>query len=333
MEHTLFVNGKKYITAREASALFGYESDYVGQLIRAGRVAGKLVGRSWFLDPEELEQYMKNRSREARGRKRGSRAQVKPLVARVHTYERLPQQSIFNPSKLPGAGNVPDQLLSWWPTFFETEVQKSLLPESIPQSAKADTNTEAPQSTELHPVADLGTTPLSVSLGESREEVSKNSPQNMLNSPALNATTAPISPHEDQIKERIVSGERRVPITYHPDAHPLIPALTKPMKTDIVAAPPSKQGAKALLVPAGVVTAQTLTIDRYGYLRSLGKLLAAAFALSAFLFAVLSGFLSGTYAVTRPIAQIATPPAPAAFGFIAHVAINVYLALGHLLQL
>ena len=48
---TLAIEGKNYVTARYAAEITGYEPDYIGQLIRGGKIFGKLVGRSWYVDP------------------------------------------------------------------------------------------------------------------------------------------------------------------------------------------------------------------------------------------------------------------------------------------
>ncbi len=60
---------KRYITLKEAAALSGYSSDYVGQLIRSGKILGKRVYANpvWMTTEEELMNYLEadraNRSR------------------------------------------------------------------------------------------------------------------------------------------------------------------------------------------------------------------------------------------------------------------------------
>jgi len=58
---TLYLKGKKYISARRAADITGYDSDYVGQLCRAKKITANLVGRSWYvLESEILEHKNKN---------------------------------------------------------------------------------------------------------------------------------------------------------------------------------------------------------------------------------------------------------------------------------
>jgi hypothetical protein len=54
MKDTLILQNKKYISAKRAAVIFGYTSDYVGQLCRDGKLECTMVGRSWFLNEESL---------------------------------------------------------------------------------------------------------------------------------------------------------------------------------------------------------------------------------------------------------------------------------------
>ena len=54
----LELSGKRYISTRRAGRENGYHSDYIGQLIRGGKVVGQKVGRSWYVDEESLAVYL-----------------------------------------------------------------------------------------------------------------------------------------------------------------------------------------------------------------------------------------------------------------------------------
>jgi outer membrane biosynthesis protein TonB len=54
----LEISGKRYISTRRAAREHGYHSDYMGQLIRGGKVAGQKVGRSWYIDEQSLAAYL-----------------------------------------------------------------------------------------------------------------------------------------------------------------------------------------------------------------------------------------------------------------------------------
>ncbi len=54
MKDNLILQDKNYISAKLASVIFGYTSDYVGQLCRLGKLECKMIGRSWFVSEESV---------------------------------------------------------------------------------------------------------------------------------------------------------------------------------------------------------------------------------------------------------------------------------------
>lgn len=57
MGNEILFDGKKYISARRAAQITGYNSDYIGQLCRKGALDCKLVGRAWFVGEKSLEDH------------------------------------------------------------------------------------------------------------------------------------------------------------------------------------------------------------------------------------------------------------------------------------
>lgn len=55
----LEISGKRYISSRRAAKENKYHSDYIGQLIRAGKVVGQKVGRSWYVEVSSLDAYLR----------------------------------------------------------------------------------------------------------------------------------------------------------------------------------------------------------------------------------------------------------------------------------
>ena len=55
-------SGSKYITLKEASKMTGYSPDYLGQLIRKGKLPGKQVylNVAWMTTEEDLRDYLSN---------------------------------------------------------------------------------------------------------------------------------------------------------------------------------------------------------------------------------------------------------------------------------
>ncbi len=70
----LELSGRRHLSAKRAAREHRYHSDYIGQLIRSGKVAGQKVGRSWYVDAESLSAYLVGESQPA------APAQVPPAV-------------------------------------------------------------------------------------------------------------------------------------------------------------------------------------------------------------------------------------------------------------
>ncbi len=84
-----------YITLKEASEQFGYTQDYLGQLIRKGKIPGKLVYShvAWVTTPEAVDAY----KRKAKGKKDMSVHQIDvphEFVTETyhHTKDVLPEE-------------------------------------------------------------------------------------------------------------------------------------------------------------------------------------------------------------------------------------------------
>jgi excisionase family DNA binding protein len=48
---------EKYISLKQAAEISGYHQDYLGQLIRKGKIKGKKIGRDWFILEEEIKKF------------------------------------------------------------------------------------------------------------------------------------------------------------------------------------------------------------------------------------------------------------------------------------
>jgi len=58
---------KGYITLKEAAVIANYSPDYVGQLIRAGKIKGEQVysNLAWVTTEEEIQSYLADKNRTA----------------------------------------------------------------------------------------------------------------------------------------------------------------------------------------------------------------------------------------------------------------------------
>lgn len=54
----LEISGKRFISSKRAAKENRYHVDYIGQLIRSGKVVGSKVGRTWYVDARSLATYL-----------------------------------------------------------------------------------------------------------------------------------------------------------------------------------------------------------------------------------------------------------------------------------
>ena len=71
---------KNLLTTSEASALSGYNADYIGRLCRSGEIVGKRLGRSWLVEEMSLKRFIKEQEAQK------SRRAKKLAEQRVNEY-------------------------------------------------------------------------------------------------------------------------------------------------------------------------------------------------------------------------------------------------------
>jgi hypothetical protein len=59
------LDGIEYVKASTVAKQFHYTSDYIGQLCRAKKIDARLVGRTWFVQPESVKEHKKNTHQKA----------------------------------------------------------------------------------------------------------------------------------------------------------------------------------------------------------------------------------------------------------------------------
>lgn len=88
---------KEYISLKEASEISGYSPDYIGQLIRSGKLPGKQIFQQvvWMTTEEDLRSYMeRKRTMMAAGTKEAPVAWTKRLLARGRHSVETPRFAI-----------------------------------------------------------------------------------------------------------------------------------------------------------------------------------------------------------------------------------------------
>ena len=78
----ILIEGKKYVSSKQAAKMTGYAKDYIGQLCREGRVPARLVGRSWYVLESAIQDHrFGSQDVEARP------VQPEPAMSLTHTWE------------------------------------------------------------------------------------------------------------------------------------------------------------------------------------------------------------------------------------------------------
>ncbi len=73
----LVLDGKSYVKASKAAKDLGYATDYVGQLCRSGQVDAHLIGRTWYVNPDDLGTHRFEKKRMSRVK---ARVQAKKAI-------------------------------------------------------------------------------------------------------------------------------------------------------------------------------------------------------------------------------------------------------------
>ncbi|MFQ5662088.1 MAG: hypothetical protein ACE5F2_02450, partial [Candidatus Paceibacteria bacterium] len=60
MDKEFLFNNKKYISSKTAGKISGYTNDYVARLARQGKVSGRIVGRTWYVEEESLNDFVEH---------------------------------------------------------------------------------------------------------------------------------------------------------------------------------------------------------------------------------------------------------------------------------
>src|SRR3989344_2766168 len=58
MSDEIFFDGKRYISAHDAAASADLTRDYIARLCRDGRVAGRRIGKNWYVDHASLKDFL-----------------------------------------------------------------------------------------------------------------------------------------------------------------------------------------------------------------------------------------------------------------------------------
>ena len=120
-------DGVQYVKASVLAKQFKYTQDYIGQLCRAKKVDARLIGRSWFVNPESITQhksvkYMKvkdtSRAADKASKLKPSRKLVPPVVKnKTSRLSAVSNEQVSSEIVLPVSYERDDEMLV--PTLME----------------------------------------------------------------------------------------------------------------------------------------------------------------------------------------------------------------------
>ena len=126
----IVIDGVTYEKASKIAKQFRYTTDYVGQLCRSGKVDAKLVGRSWFVNPETIRDHQRSRYKRTDSAKDGESVQSS-------------QVSEKNPPNPSGSSVQPKNFfdrITWNKVSYETD-ESDLLPNLQKKNEKEESLT------------------------------------------------------------------------------------------------------------------------------------------------------------------------------------------------
>jgi hypothetical protein len=131
------IEGKVYISSKQAAKITGYAKDYVGQLCREGRVEARHIGRNWYVLEDAIREHRFGKPAEA---KQGAEPEeAAPTADRVSTWQKpqyVPEAPVFVPSlapkppaETPVSTPAIADMQSAWKEWFEEKKPQPALPD------------------------------------------------------------------------------------------------------------------------------------------------------------------------------------------------------------
>ena len=70
MDNELNFNNKKFLSSKRAGEIAGYTNDYVARLCRQGKVEGRMVGRTWYVEENSFFSFLETHTSNKEERKK-----------------------------------------------------------------------------------------------------------------------------------------------------------------------------------------------------------------------------------------------------------------------
>ncbi len=114
LEEVVSLDGKKYISAKRASEITGYNNDYVSQLARNAKIPSRQIAGRWFVSKEDIFIHKKEQDTQ--------NAQIQARAMGLYRH----QPQVVTPAQAP-TGMYSQEEKPLFPNIKQKEDQKSLI--------------------------------------------------------------------------------------------------------------------------------------------------------------------------------------------------------------
>lgn len=146
----LIIDDKKYVSSKRAAKMTGYAKDYVGQLCREGRVAARLVGRSWYVLESAIHDHRFSEKEEEKPASPSAavfsstwgepKYESAPVAVALPSIDKEEVQEMA-----PEPEDMASRLQDSWKAWFERVGEPSAVPEEPIEPSVEETKEEAVQ--------------------------------------------------------------------------------------------------------------------------------------------------------------------------------------------
>jgi hypothetical protein len=142
------IDNKEYVRASQLAKRFKYTTDYIGQLCRSGKVDSKLVGRTWYVNPESLEEHRGTRYVKTSSDEKTNGTNVKIKISRQDVESVVRKETARSLADTKGKSSNFLRRIEWKPLKYEVDTA-DLLPPLQEGKESVRVNVEIAESTKI----------------------------------------------------------------------------------------------------------------------------------------------------------------------------------------
>jgi len=142
------IDNQEYVRAAQLAKRFKYTTDYIGQLCRSGKVDSKLVGRTWYVNPDSLEAHRGTRYVKTSSDEKTNGTNVKIKVSRQDVESVVRKETARSLADSQGKSSNFLRRIEWKPLKYEVDTA-DLLPPLQEEREPVRVNVEIAESTKV----------------------------------------------------------------------------------------------------------------------------------------------------------------------------------------